>query len=594
MPLDEATLFVSALRLRARLGKAQDRMADAVSALERAKAAQTNILARVRIEAVELVGEQKRSAAELCHQLGEYHELGHDADGALAAYSEAVGPANTHGPSMLALARVHLSRAELEPAEKLCTTLMSLEPNNNDAALLLADVMAQRAATSGKGEWDAATYHIEQMLEKAPTNYRATAQLIQLLRRAGRIGDAAKYLTLAERYSSKAPLEPGWRYCRGVLCRYQNDPRAALAALNTARRDAEWGDAALHHMVEIFLHPEDEDVNWEELNLDAGPGEPTDAARAAEHLLREMRPSPRATVLECYTMLSYKSKARVERAVSTLLELLNTERDFLPALVCLSQAYLMIKQAPKARNYLKRVAKMPFVFEMADDFEKVAELGSPSPPRHHWPLAATPSPMQGWLMLAEVYITSGKYDLAEELCRKCLGANKSCAKVRSAGGPPRREIGSPRGVPPDPMRDPRMPRRGSTSASSRRRRCRTSTPRRTTSPHGRMRTRRAPPWAIGSRSIISRRRSTSRRSTCATRCSSTSPTTRRYVPTSWRRRERRSGRERRRARGSRRNGTVSRDASSPRGARALPSFPLLGVREPRSVQAPASTSRAYT
>ena len=440
MPLDEATLFVSALRLRARLGKAQGRMADAVSALERAKAAQTNILARVRIEAVELVGEQKRAAAELCHQLGEYHELCHDADAALAAYSEAVGHANTHGPSMLALARVHLSRAELEPAEKLCTTLMSLEPNNNDAALLLADVMAQRAATSGKGEWDAATYHIEQMLEKAPTNYRATAQLIQLLRRAGRIGDAAKYLTLAERYSSKAPLEPGWRYCRGVLCRYQNDPRAALAALNTARRDAEWGDAALHHMVEIFLHPEDEDVNWEELNLDAGPGEPTDAARAAEHLLREMRPSPRATVLECYTMLSYKSKARVERAVSTLLELLNTERDFLPALVCLSQAYLMIKQAPKARNYLKRVAKMPFVFEMADDFEKVAELGSPSPPRHHWPLAATPSPMQGWLMLAEVYITSGKYDLAEELCRKCLGANKSCAKVRSTGGLPRREI----------------------------------------------------------------------------------------------------------------------------------------------------------
>ena len=43
-------------------------------------------------------------------------------------------------------------------------------------------------------------------------------------------------------------------------------------------------------------------------------------------------------------------------------------------------------------------------------------------------------------MLAEVYITSGKYDLAEELCRKCLGANKSCAKVRSTGGLPRREI----------------------------------------------------------------------------------------------------------------------------------------------------------
>ena len=43
------------------------------------------------------------------------------------------------------------------------------------------------------------------------------------------------------------------------------------------------------------------------------------------------------------------------------LELLNVEREYVPALVCLSQGYLMLKQAPKARNHLKRVAKMPFV-----------------------------------------------------------------------------------------------------------------------------------------------------------------------------------------------------------------------------------------
>ena len=52
------------------------------------------------------------------------------------------------------------------------------------------------------------------------------------------------------------------------------------------------------------------------------------------------------------------------------LELLNTERDYLPALVCLSQAYLMLKQAPKARNHLKRVAKMAFMADQAGDFER--------------------------------------------------------------------------------------------------------------------------------------------------------------------------------------------------------------------------------
>ena len=110
-------------------------------------------------------------------------------------------------------------------------------------------------------------------------------------------------------------------------------------------------------------------------------------------------------MLEAYTLVAYRQKAQIEHAISQLLELLNLERDYLPALVCLSQAYLMLKQSPKARNHLKRVAKMQFLAELADDFE------------------------QGWLMLADIYIGGGKYDLAEELCRRCLASNKSCAKA---------------------------------------------------------------------------------------------------------------------------------------------------------------------
>ena len=77
----------------------------------------------------------------------------------------------------------------------------------------------------------------------------------------------------------------------------------------------------------------------------------------------------------------------------------------MPALVCLSQCYLMLKQPPKARNHLKRIAKMQFVAEYAEDFER------------------------GWLMLSDVFIASAKYDLAEELCKRCIVSNKSCAKA---------------------------------------------------------------------------------------------------------------------------------------------------------------------
>ena len=48
---------------------------------------------------------------------------------------------------------------------------------------------------------------------------------------------------------------------------------------------------------------------------------------------------------------------------------------------------------------------MHFIAEMVDDFER------------------------GWLMLSDVYIAGGKYDLAEELCKRCLQSNRSCAKA---------------------------------------------------------------------------------------------------------------------------------------------------------------------
>ena len=43
----------------------------------------------------------------------------------------------------------------------------------------------------------------------------------------------------------RAATEPGYRVCQGLLARYLNDPRAALKALNMARRDPEWGEQAV-------------------------------------------------------------------------------------------------------------------------------------------------------------------------------------------------------------------------------------------------------------------------------------------------------------------------------------------------------------
>lgn len=66
----------------------------------------------------------------------------------------------------------------------------------------------------------------------------------------------------------------------------------------------------------------------------------------------------------------------------------------------MATAYMILKQTPKARNQLKRIAKMNWNPIDAEEFEK------------------------SWLLLADIYIQSAKYDMGEELLKRCLRHNK--------------------------------------------------------------------------------------------------------------------------------------------------------------------------
>jgi len=397
--LEDSFLFTKAYLLLSRVKKAQGNTPESLEAINKARANQSKALARVRGESggMDMLGAQQQVMAEVCVTLGAAQEGMHETDAALATYREAIKHCDTHEPALLAIARLQLRAGELDGAQQQVSALMTSASDSTSARMLLADILLS------KSEWEGAIYHFQQMLSKDAANFAAIAKLLQLLRRAGRLDEGPKVLKEAERSSPRAPLEPGFRYCQGLLARYQNNPRGALRHLNMARRDGEWGEAALTAMIEIYLNPENE-TNWDELNIDSHV-EPSEAVRAADRLLRELPTSPRREVLSCYTLMAYKGRSQIDKAAAVLIELLATEKDYVPALVCLSQAYLMLKQAPKARNHLKRVAKIPFAAELVDDFER------------------------GWLMLADVYINGGKYDLAEELCWRCLASNKSCAKA---------------------------------------------------------------------------------------------------------------------------------------------------------------------
>ena len=76
------------------------------------------------------------------------------------------------------------------------------------------------------------------------------------------------------------------------------------------------------------------------------------------------------------------------------------QKDHVPALLGMATAHMILKQTPRARNQLKRIAKMNWNPIDAEDFER------------------------SWLLLADIYIQSAKYDMAEELIKRCLRHNK--------------------------------------------------------------------------------------------------------------------------------------------------------------------------
>ena len=76
------------------------------------------------------------------------------------------------------------------------------------------------------------------------------------------------------------------------------------------------------------------------------------------------------------------------------------QNEYVPALLGMATANMILKQMSRARNFLKRIASVTWDPAVGDDFEK------------------------SWLLLADIYIQAGKYHLATDLLNRCVKYNK--------------------------------------------------------------------------------------------------------------------------------------------------------------------------
>ncbi|XP_007945909.1 tetratricopeptide repeat protein 21B [Orycteropus afer afer] len=398
--------------LLARVYSKMERPGDAVISLQQARELQARVLKRVQIEQPDAVPAQKQLAAEICAEIAKHSVAQRDHEKAIKFYKEALVHCETDNKIMLELARLYLAQDDPDACLQHCVLLLQSDQDNEAATMMMADLMFR------KQDYEQAVFHLQQLLERKPDNYMTLSRLIDLLRRCGKLEDVPRFFLMAEKRNCRAKFEPGFHYCKGLYLWYTGEPNDALRHFNKARKDSDWGQNALYNMIEICLNPDNETIGGEVFeNLDGDLGNSTEkqesvqlAVRTAEKLLKELKPQTveghvQLRIMENYCLVATKQKSNVEQALNTFTEIATAEKDHIPALLGMATTYMILKQTPRARNQLKRIAKMNWNPIDAEEFEK------------------------SWLLLADIYIQSAKYDMAEELLKRCLRHNRSCCKA---------------------------------------------------------------------------------------------------------------------------------------------------------------------
>nr|CAD7440821.1 unnamed protein product [Timema bartmani] len=390
------------------LAEVREKAGNIKASLETLKEAQDNQSRVLKRSALEFGGGndvQMKIAGEICQKMAELANSLRDYSSSIKWYKEALTYIPDDASTLVALSRLHMQVNDLEQCQSTCMALQKADADNDAATVMLADLAFRKV------DFETAVFHFQQLLSRRPNYWTALARLIEVMRRTGRLEEVPPYLEKAEAASQRASQEAGLCYCKALYKWYSGNPNSALSQFNGARQDSEWGQQAIYNMIEICLSYDNDTIDMSEDN----EGSREIGIRTAEHLLNELQPrsiggSDEALnhrLLGNFLLLATRQKPNIERALQDFAAVASQDlyRDHVGAALGLATGYMLLKQTPRARNQLKRVAKNLWNFEDAEYLERC------------------------WLLLADIYIQSGKYDLASELLKRVLQHNKGCTKA---------------------------------------------------------------------------------------------------------------------------------------------------------------------
>ena len=355
---------------------------DVADTLLKAKAVQKDLLNQVRSDVTlssssEVVEAERLALSSICERLGSCFvassmssdSTGGDKDDAEAAFREAIQHNPHNVKAMIGLAKIHKRNGETELCQAQCQKVISAEPSNEEATIMLSELLFVTMASDPSS----AVNPLRNLLQEHPNNYKALSNLITLLRKTGRLEEVPAFITAAEKKDRRSASHAGLHFCKGLYARHTNAIGGAISEFNLARRDETWGHDALVHMIELYLNPDQEGVWQSEDAMSSsgdGAGEGKDSGtgsgdrassssssvldeatigniQAAEILLKELQPKARDPmrfrVLESYCALASRQKHNVDRAMQTFIDLLETDQDYLPAVLGMATGFMVEK-----------------------------------------------------------------------------------------------------------------------------------------------------------------------------------------------------------------------------------------------------------
>jgi len=401
--------MVKLYQLLSKIYMKNEKNKESINALLKAREYQLRVIAKEPIITQQAdTSPSQKLLSSICKDIADFYANEDNYDKALLFYNEAIERCSTNHKAILDLAKLYMKENDLLQAQTQCSLLLRLELATDEATMLLADIMLR------KNSYSSAIFHFKYLLEKNPTHYVAFAQLLHMMRRCGKLDEADSFFEMiGNKMSSKVEMDAGWHYCKGLFHRFTYNPNEALKEFGYARRDAEWGEKALYNMIEIFLNPDEDTIGGEALENkntssdDRGTNTDLIVFYSADKIIKAL-PNPesiKAQIYYAHALLATKQKKHIEEGLNIFMEILKEKKEYVPALYGLATAYMLLKQPPRARNQLKRVTKLEWNEEFCNEFEKC------------------------WLLLADLYIKGGKFDLATDLLKKVLSYNKSCFRA---------------------------------------------------------------------------------------------------------------------------------------------------------------------